>query len=636
MSIRNAGQAIREARIKAGLSQEKLAEGICSSRSLSRIENGTAGVSPSTFQALMAHAGAACEIYPIFANRTDFDCFYALKHVRFYLDSWQLDLAYEELNKLEQMNWAENKFYYQEWLLLHCRLQFRSGNENHLEICNTLLDTLHISRPAIDLTDFRTLLLSINEVELLIALAQEYYYLQELDTCLSICTQISTYLENAQISYLEKDRLEAEYSIVYTKYLLATGDYENALKLADEKRHQMVLNSDDGPLLELTFLTGLGYYFTNEHDKALTHFKTVFYSAHAIESCFSTICHNYVLKNFDLDILDDLNPLPDIPLTSYGTKKAIDTSTLGDGTYDIFSPDIFTIGSLIREFRTEQKLSQLTLCQGLCSKSKLSKIENGTLQPDIFLTEALLQRLGISERIFTFWGDAREARIYELKFRLVNKHHLSKDVTNTYLNELNILITEKDTLLQQFFLFETAIIKDSSFERLSCLLEALYCTLPKFDINLIYNYRLSWIELTILNNIAFEYHDSTLAFKSITYFDKILEYHTHAPYDIILQRNLFTVSLSMFSRILYLQKHYTELVNLFTLQIYNLLKLQTKFLSSFFFFYSQSLGECSNLDDIKKYANYSYYLNYLLESIPNAIGLKKYIKDDFCIDINSV
>lgn len=63
MSVRNAGKTIREARIKAGLTQEQLSEGVCSVLSLSRIENGSAGVSPVTFQALMAHAGAPCEVY---------------------------------------------------------------------------------------------------------------------------------------------------------------------------------------------------------------------------------------------------------------------------------------------------------------------------------------------------------------------------------------------------------------------------------------------------------------------------------------------------------------------------------------------------------------------------------------------
>ena len=109
MGVRNAGKAIREARIKAGLTQEQLSEGVCSVLSLSRIENGSAGVSPVTFQALMAHAGASCEVYPIFANRTDFDCFYTLNRARFYLGSWQLDYAFKELNKIEDLHCANNK-----------------------------------------------------------------------------------------------------------------------------------------------------------------------------------------------------------------------------------------------------------------------------------------------------------------------------------------------------------------------------------------------------------------------------------------------------------------------------------------------------------------------------------------------
>ena len=113
MSAQNAGLIIREARQKAGLSQEQLSEGVCTPLSLSRIENGSAGVSPSTFQALMAHAGVNCEAFPAFANRADFDCFYSLKRARFFLDSWQLTEAYTELEKIETMNWADNKFHYQ-------------------------------------------------------------------------------------------------------------------------------------------------------------------------------------------------------------------------------------------------------------------------------------------------------------------------------------------------------------------------------------------------------------------------------------------------------------------------------------------------------------------------------------------
>ena len=96
------------------MTQEQLSEGICSVLSLSRIENGSAGISPVTFQALMAHAGAPCEVYPIFANRTDFDCFYTLNRARFYLNSWQLQQTFEELNKIEEWHFADNKLYYKD------------------------------------------------------------------------------------------------------------------------------------------------------------------------------------------------------------------------------------------------------------------------------------------------------------------------------------------------------------------------------------------------------------------------------------------------------------------------------------------------------------------------------------------
>ena len=61
MSVQHAGSIIRQARLNAGLTQEQLSDGVCSTLSLSRIENGSAGVSPATFQTLMAHAGIFCE-----------------------------------------------------------------------------------------------------------------------------------------------------------------------------------------------------------------------------------------------------------------------------------------------------------------------------------------------------------------------------------------------------------------------------------------------------------------------------------------------------------------------------------------------------------------------------------------------
>ena len=111
MPIHNANLLIKEARIKAGLTHEQLSEGICTPQALSRIETGVANVSNVTFQALMERAGAPHGRFPVFNSRNGFECFYGLKRTRLYLDAWQLQSAYNELDKLEQKNWADNKLY---------------------------------------------------------------------------------------------------------------------------------------------------------------------------------------------------------------------------------------------------------------------------------------------------------------------------------------------------------------------------------------------------------------------------------------------------------------------------------------------------------------------------------------------
>lgn len=630
MSVQNAGTAIREARIKAGLSQEKLSEGICSALSLSRIENGTAGVSPSTFQALMAHAGAPCEAYPIFASRTDFDCFYTLKRARFYLDCWQLREADEELNKVAEKNFAQNKFYYQEWLLLHSKLQFKSGCGNHNYIHTSLLEALHISRPEIDFSDFRELLLSLNEIELLIALAQEELYLNNLELCLQICTQISSYLENSQLTFLEKDRLLAEHAITYSKYLIGNTDYLAAMKLADTFRQKTIKNDDDAPLHELTFLTGLANYHLGNNEKALLYFKTAFFSAHSIENVYSTTIQQYLFNKLGISLFDKSFKISEIPLVPYTTKKAIDTSVFSDGTYDLFSPETLTLGVLIRELRIEQNISQQTLCLGLCSKSKLSKIENGTLQPDIALSQSLLQRLGISDAVFNFYANHHESSLHNLRLLLTRIPYSNINETIKYAKEIQQLCSEKDTFYTQYASYRLARCISCNETRVNALFQALNITLPFFDFNNIHTYRLSWLELTILNNYCDTFVNIAPS-KGILYLYKLFEHYDSSCLDILSQKRVFPIALCFLSTALYKQKRFSELAELSPYISSSTMKCALRFISVFYANYSQALGELAQFDKTRLFANYAYYDLVITNASETANSLKKWIYDDFNI-----
>lgn len=635
MSVRNIGNAIKEARTKAGLSREKISEGICSPVSLSRIENGLSGVSPATFQALMARAGASCEIFPLFENRNDYECFFSLKHARFHLDAWQLDPAYEELNQVESRNWNNNKLYYQEWLMLHGILQFRSGMGEHKQMYDTFLAALYISKPDIHLQDFQHLLLSVNEIELLIYIAQELLYLHQKELCRIICTQIHSYLRKSQITFQEKDKLLAEYAIVYAKFLISEKEYSSAWSLVNGHRHQMVVNRCDAPLLELTFLTGLCEYYSGKKTDVAEHLKDTLYAANAIESPYAAICKKYIINHALMEMPKNLQDAPEIQMKYFPAKKVIDYSDFSDGVYDFYGTDIVTIGSLIRELRVKQKISQPVLCRGLCSKSKLSKIENGTLNPDVILAEILLQRLGISEREFVFWGNEKESNFHEIKCKLVSRmdYSLSEDQKKD-LNELKQLITDKDILYRQYLLYEESYLIDDPEKRIVLLKEALSLTLKDFDIYKIMEYRLSWTELTILNSIAFEYRFTAAPYQGIPYFRQILAYHRAVQPDCILQSQTLAVTFHLFFRLLYSQNYHKELIDQFTETDLSITKYSMLRHGMIFFYYSQSLGECKQYQNVSLPACYSCGINNLLKIPENVTALKNALWNDFSIDIN--
>ncbi len=628
MGIQNAGTIIREARLKAKLTQEKLSDGICSVLSLSRIENGTAGVSPSTFQALMSRTGVACEALPIFANRTDFDCFYILKRADFYLEHWQLKATYDELNKIEEKNFAQNKYYYQEWLLLHCRLQFRSGCQKHIETYKTLLTALHISRPNIHLTDFSELLLSVNELKLLIQIAHECLYLDKLDTALSISNQLFTYLQNCPLTFHEKDKLLAETSIVYSKYLFATKNYSSALKISEDTRFQMINNTDNTCLHQLTFLTGLGYYYSDNTCTALRYFKTAFFSAHSIGSCYATTIYNYLYNVLNISLFDNSLEVKLIPFISYERKKVIDTSAFSDGIYDLFSQDTLTLGRLIKELRIEQNISQKTLCIGLCSKSKLSKIENNSLQPNIALAQSLLQRLGISDAIFTFYGSKHESNLQNLRLKLSHTPLSNKKAIFDLTKKLEAACSSKDTLYIQYASYRNACNMSISGDRTEALLRSIRITLSDFDFYNINNYVLSWLELTILNNYCKELCKITPA-KGTLYFYQLLDFYEHSNLDILQKRRVFAILLCNLSSTLYEQQRFEELVELTPYFSSPVVTCSLNSIGVIYANYAQALGELHQQDLLTLFANYAYSNLLITNSLTQAELFKSNLYNDF-------
>lgn len=632
MAVRNAGKIIREARLKAGLTQEQMSDDICSVLTLSRIENNSAGVSPSLFQALMSRAGAPRNIFPVFPSRKDFDCFYTLKRARLYLESWQLQEAYDELLKVKNADFSNNKFHYQEWLYLQGWLQSRSGSCEHQLIYEIFISALNITKPNIDFSDLSNELFSDIELELLIEISNELLYLSQSDLSYIICSQLESYINNAELSFIERDRLLSRNAIARTKYLLYTHDYNKALETINEYRHLMVVNSENTSLLELNFWTAMSYYYCGNIEKAHQMFNDTFYSARAIESCYATTCLKFVSENTSIVIDDYIKSLPPINCKTFKYEKITDSLSLSDGTYDLFSPDVLTLGRLIYILRKEQNISQAVLCQGLCSKSKLSKIENDQLQPDIFLSEALLQRLGVSERVFSFWGNSNYKILYELKSKILNSKLTSLKEQFALLKQFKELLSENNNILLQFYYALSYDFLDESERRIATLQNALNLTLPDFDILNINNYRLSLIELGIIGNIAYEYREISPS-KSNLYFSKLLEYRNLSSVNIMFQSLVYPIFIYKYAHSLYHQKYYLQLSNLYTFSVARILKIHLDSLGFFTLFFVQALGECNDYKKAFYYGKCAASIERMLELHSNALSIASTLKSDFDIEI---
>lgn len=189
------------------------------------------------------------------------------------------------------------------------------------------------------------------------------------------------------------------------------------------------------------------------------------------------------------------------------------------------------LGEYIRQKRIEQGLTQEQVCDGICSTMTLSRLENGRQNPSRNVINALLQRLGTSQD-----GD----------FALLSKNEIEiaaiqKEITSCYvhgdvqtglkkLQELEEIAEKGDRITEQFILRTRVLLGKAdrtpySFDKkLSMLMEAIYLTVPKFDLEEIGNHLYSFDEVKIINQIAGAYSENGQNKKATDIYYQLLKY----------------------------------------------------------------------------------------------------------------
>ena len=566
MAVYNANEMIKIIRKKIGLSQEKFCEGICSVQALYNIEHGKNGISPVTFEMLVARANIDIRPYPYFANLEDLSCFMDLHKAEFFVDSWQFDLAYQELKKVENNKFANNKFYYQRWLLLHCKMLSLSEKCDYDKVVENALHAIRISIPEYKRQIINRNAFTPTEISLFVILADSYIGIYHIDEALEIIDVLEKELHILKVSDAVLFSYAADVEYLREKIYLMEQEYEKLLKKSCEWYKKSTGYNKSIPLFHFSLMHAISLYKTGAINDAIIMFKEVIAGASLINSQFLDICLDYVKYNTDvqLSVFSDLICLTNERLKfSYSEIKKYDVSLMNDGTFSLAEIEVITYGKLLKIFRNMNKFTSDKVYNGLCSKSQYSKIENDRALPTVMLARALLERVGITENLFDFFGNEEEYEYSNLSEKIATLGALEKERAYDLITQLESLkISQEPIGVQEIAFFKSVFIAEKESKSID-LLNALRMTKKDFVFNNISS-PLTNIEF----NIAQHYirgllkHDDTIQ-EGICCVNSLIEYYEKLSYDVTQIRTVVPMLFFIVSSYLLKCRKYDELEKIY-------------------------------------------------------------------------
>lgn len=302
------------------------------------------------------------------------------------------------------------------------------------------------------------------------------------------------------------------------------------------------------------------------------------------------------------------------------------------------------IGEVIKRKRKELGLTQEELCEGICEPSTISRIESGKQVPAKNKLDALLQRLDLPGDRYYALLSKNELEISNLQSQIISCN-VSKNKRDglQYLEKLEEIVSEDDHLIRQFILrskvalgyLDGEDIRPYTFdEKEKMLFEALYLTVPKFDIEEIDKNYYTVEEIKIINQIALNYSDAGQNKKAIDVYNQLLKYIEKHLMNLKESNGLVILISYNCSRSLYLEKRYEESIAAANLGLeVSIEERCTSCLGGLLSVLGHAFHAEGRLEESKKYFYQSFYIYSVLHDDINIELGKKNLKEFFNIDI---
>lgn len=297
------GEILRSLRKQAGLSQEKLADGICSSVSISRIENGLQMPSSTVLEGLLNKLGAGtyqiCNIY--YKNEKQHAFEEKAEFVTKLISEGNLSEAKEQLALLADSA-KENNTNEQFYLLLDASIKLYEQTDPN-NILATLKQALTLTKSEIDYFDLRNTLLSIREANILNVIVAVLIKLDKTIEAIHLGEELMTALKKHESGLKEYQIIKINLAFNLAQCMEIEKRYKEAL-MYSELAEDFSINSPEQMLLpEIEFIKAKVYHLLGNDEECSRILKAVVpYMELIKKTSFAKLVKDYALKELELVI----------------------------------------------------------------------------------------------------------------------------------------------------------------------------------------------------------------------------------------------------------------------------------------------------------------------------------------------
>lgn len=272
------GDTIRSLRKRAKMTQEELAEGICSPVSISRIENGNQMPSGNVLDALLERLGTStyqlCSIYYKTDRQTAFEK--DALHVAELIRTEHLDEAKKELATLEESLDGDNddNRNRQCYLLELVGIQLREDAEP-AETLQLVREAISLTQPDFNERDFSGTLLTVQEVNLINALIAALHNMDESERAVRVGEELMRAFKQMNSTISEYTCMEINTAMLLARILGNEDKYAEALMYCQYAESLSINSGDHSMLPDIEFTKASLFHSTGRDEECLSILKAI-------------------------------------------------------------------------------------------------------------------------------------------------------------------------------------------------------------------------------------------------------------------------------------------------------------------------------------------------------------------------